>query len=88
MFPRHRPHPLPADVSGPARPCAWPAARSPTGIWSLEARDIRDAVPTVEAQASTTRRPAAAPGMVLRADVLAAAIDAASPEQASRGRAC
>jgi tRNA (guanine37-N1)-methyltransferase len=47
-------------------------------LWALEARDIRDAA--TDRHRSVDDTPAGGgPGMVLRADVLAAAIDAAAP---------
>src|ERR1700689_2876813 len=47
-----------------------------TGLWALEARDIRDSA--TDRHRSVDDTPAGGgPGMVLRADVLAAAIDAA-----------
>jgi tRNA (guanine37-N1)-methyltransferase len=53
-----------------------------SGLWALEARDIRDSA--TDRHRSVDDTPAGGgPGMVLRADVLAAAIDAAdiSPER-------
>ena len=48
------------------------------GIWSLEARDIRASA--TDRHRTVDDTPAGGgPGMVMRADVLAAAIDAASP---------
>ena len=48
-----------------------------SGLWALEARDIRDSA--TDRHRSVDDTPAGGgPGMVLRADVLAAAIDAAS----------
>src|SRR5947208_8988867 len=69
LFPDMFPGPLGVSLAGRALA---------SGLWTLEARDIRD-------QASDRHRsvddtPAGGgPGMVLRADVLAAAIDAAKP---------
>ncbi len=55
------------------------------GVWSLEARDIRDHGKGRHRAVDDT--PAGGgPGMVMRADVLAAAIDAASPEGDQRPR--
>jgi len=55
------------------------------GIWSLEVRDIRDAA--TDRHRSVDDTPAGGgPGMVMRADVLAAAIDAASPAGDDRPR--
>src|SRR5207245_8542093 len=49
-----------------------------SGLWALEARDIRDSA--ADRHRSVDDTPAGGgPGMVLRADVLAAAIDAAIP---------
>src|SRR5258708_23745655 len=53
-----------------------------SGLWALEARDIRDSA--TDRHRSVDDTPAGGgPGMVLRADVLAAAIDAvdASPDR-------
>ena len=51
-----------------------------SGLWTLEARDIRDS--TTDRHRSVDDTPAGGgPGMVLRADVLAAAIDAADAGQ-------
>jgi tRNA (guanine37-N1)-methyltransferase len=69
LFPEVFPGPLGASLAGRALA---------DGLWSLEARDIR-------LSANGKHRPVddspagGGPGMVLRADVLAAAIDAASP---------
>jgi tRNA (guanine37-N1)-methyltransferase len=55
------------------------------GIWSLEVRDIRDHAPGRHRNVDDT--PAGGgPGMVMRADVLAAAIDAAAPPGDDRPR--
>ena len=55
------------------------------GIWSLDIRDIRDAA--TDRHRSVDDTPAGGgPGMVMRADVLAAAIDAASPAGDDRPR--
>ncbi len=76
LFPEVFPGPLGASLAGRALA---------DGIWSLEARDIR-------ASATGRHRPVddtpagGGPGMVLRADVLAAAIDAASPPGDMRPR--
>lgn len=76
LFPDMFPGPLGASLAGRALA---------DGTWSLEARDIR-------ASATGRHRPVddspagGGPGMVLRADVLAAAIDAASPPGDGRPR--
>ncbi len=55
------------------------------GIWALEVRDIRASA--TDRHASVDDTPAGGgPGMVLRADVLARAIDAATPEGDTRPR--
>jgi len=55
------------------------------GLWSLEVRDIRDA--TTDRHRSVDDTPAGGgPGMVMRADVLAAAIDGAGPAGDERPR--
>ncbi len=76
LFPEMFPGPLGVSLAGRALA---------EGRWSLEARDIR-------ASATGRHRPVddspagGGPGMVLRADVLAAAIDAAAPEGDTRPR--
>lgn len=76
LFPEVFPGPLGASLAGRALL---------DGIWSLEARDIR-------LSATGKHRPVddspagGGPGMVLRADVLAAAIDAALPPGDARPR--
>src|ERR1700710_482146 len=51
-----------------------------SGLWALEARDIRDSA--TDKHRSVDDTPAGGgPGMVLRADVLAAAIDAVEAAQ-------
>lgn len=68
LFPEMFPGPLGISLAGKALA---------TGIWALEARDIRDAA--TDKHRSVDDTPAGGgPGMVLRADVLAAAIDAAN----------
>src|SRR5260221_6343248 len=53
------------------------------GVWSLETRDIRASATSKHRNVDDS--PAGGgPGMVLRADVLAAAIDAASPAGGAR----
>ena len=76
LFPGLFPGPLGASLAGRALE---------TGAWSLEARDIRDAA--TDRHRSVDDTPAGGgPGLVMRADVLAAAIDAASPEGDERPR--
>jgi tRNA (guanine37-N1)-methyltransferase len=67
LFPEMFPGPLGVSLSGKALA---------SGIWSLEARDIRASA--TDKHRSVDDTPAGGgPGMVLRADILAAAIDAA-----------
>lgn len=67
LFPEMFPGPLGVSLAGRALA---------NGIWALETRDIRDAA--TDRHRSVDDTPAGGgPGMVLRADVLAAAIDAA-----------
>jgi tRNA (guanine37-N1)-methyltransferase len=67
LFPEMFPGPLGVSLAGKALA---------SGIWALEARDIRDSA--TDRHRSVDDTPAGGgPGMVLRADVLAAAIDAA-----------
>jgi tRNA (guanine37-N1)-methyltransferase len=67
LFPEMFPGPLGASLAGKALS---------SGLWALEARDIRDSA--TDRHRSVDDTPAGGgPGMVLRADVLAAAIDAA-----------
>jgi tRNA (guanine37-N1)-methyltransferase len=67
LFPEMFPGPLGVSLAGKALT---------TGLWTLEARDIRDSA--TDRHRSVDDTPAGGgPGMVLRADVLAAAIDAA-----------
>jgi tRNA (guanine37-N1)-methyltransferase len=76
LFPGLFPGPLGASLAGRALE---------TGAWSLEARDIRDAA--TDRHRSVDDTPAGGgPGLVMRADVLAGAIDAASPEGDERPR--
>src|ERR1700722_11251734 len=66
LFPEMFPGPLGVSLAGQALG---------TGLWALEARDIRDSA--TDRHRSVDDPPAGGgPGMVLRADVLAAAIDA------------
>jgi tRNA (guanine37-N1)-methyltransferase len=68
LFPEMFPGPLGVSLAGKALA---------SGLWSLEARDIRDSA--TDRHRSVDDTPAGGgPGMVLRADVLAAAIDAAN----------
>jgi tRNA (guanine37-N1)-methyltransferase len=67
LFPEMFPGPLGVSLAGKALA---------SGLWALEARDIRDSA--TDKHRSVDDTPAGGgPGMVLRADVLAAAIDAA-----------
>src|SRR5712691_3390884 len=67
LFPEMFPGPLGASLAGRALT---------SGLWALEARDIRDSA--TDRHRSVDDTPAGGgPGMVLRADVMAAAIDAA-----------
>jgi tRNA (guanine37-N1)-methyltransferase len=67
LFPEMFPGPLGVSLAGKALA---------SGLWALEARDIRDSA--TDRHRSVDDSPAGGgPGMVLRADVLAAAIDAA-----------
>jgi tRNA (guanine37-N1)-methyltransferase len=67
LFPDMFPGPLGVSLAGKALA---------TGLWALEARDIRDSA--TDKHRSVDDTPAGGgPGMVLRADILAAAIDAA-----------
>jgi len=68
LFPEMFPGPLGVSLAGRALAA---------GLWALEARDIRDSA--TDRHRSVDDTPAGGgPGMVLRADVLAAAIDAAN----------
>ena len=76
IFPEMFPGPLGVSLAGRALG---------EGIWSLDVRDIRDAA--TDRHRSVDDTPAGGgPGMVMRADVLAAAIDAASPAGDERPR--
>jgi len=69
LFPDMFPGPLGVSLAGKALA---------SGLWALEARDIRASA--TDKHRSVDDTPAGGgPGMVLRADVLAAAIDAAGP---------
>lgn len=72
LFPEMFPGPLGISLAGKALA---------SGLWALEAHDIRASA--TDKHRSVDDTPAGGgPGMVLRADVLAAAIDAADPEPA------
>jgi len=75
LFPEMFPGPLGLSLAGRALA---------SGLWELDARDIRDSA--TDRHRSVDDTPAGGgPGMVLRADVLAAAIDAtASPQDRPR----
>ena len=76
LFPDMFPGPLGVSLAGKALA---------SGLWALEARDIRDSA--TDKHRSVDDTPAGGgPGMVLRADVLAAAIDAADNQQEERPR--
>ena len=76
LFPEMFPGPLGVSLAGKALA---------DGAWSLEARDIRASATSKHRNVDDS--PAGGgPGMVLRADVLAAAIDAASPAGDDRPR--
>jgi tRNA (guanine37-N1)-methyltransferase len=76
LFPEMFPGPLGVSLAGRALA---------DGLWSLEARDIRASA--TDRHRSVDDSPAGGgPGMVMRADVLAAAIDAASPAGDTRPR--
>src|SRR5205085_4100881 len=67
LFPQMFPGPLGVSLAGKALAA---------GVWALETRDIRDSA--TDRHRSVDDTPSGGgPGMVLRADVLAAAIDAA-----------
>jgi tRNA (guanine37-N1)-methyltransferase len=69
LFPEMFPGPLGVSLAGRALA---------SGLWTLETRNIRDSA--TDRHRSVDDTPAGGgPGMVLRADVLAAAIDAAGP---------
>jgi tRNA (guanine37-N1)-methyltransferase len=71
LFPEMFPGPLGVSLAGRALA---------TGLWALETRDIRDSA--TDKHRSVDDTPAGGgPGMVLRADVLAAAIDATALPQ-------
>src|SRR4029077_19130101 len=72
LFPEMFPGPLGVSLAGKALA---------SGLWALEVRDIRDSA--TDKHRSVADPPAGGgPGMVLRADVLAASIDAADTGEA------
>ena len=71
LFPDMFPGPLGVSLAGKALT---------SGLWELEARDIRDSATDRHRSVDDTPT-GGGPGMVLRADVLAAAIDAADIDQ-------
>ena len=76
LFPEMFPGPLGVSLAGKALA---------SGLWALEARDIRDSA--TDRHRSVDDTPAGGgPGMVLRADVLAAAIDAADTADTGAAR--
>jgi len=76
LFPDIFPGPLGVSLAGKALA---------SGLWALEVRDIRDSA--TDRHRSVDDTPAGGgPGMVLRADVLAAAIDAADLSQTGPAR--
>src|SRR2546428_1350099 len=76
LFPEMFPGPLGVSLAGKALT---------SGLWRLEARDIRDSA--TDRHRSVDDTPAGGgPGMVMRADVLASAIDAAAPAGDARPR--
>jgi len=76
LFPEMFPGPLGVSLAGKALA---------SGLWALEARDIRDSA--IDRHRSVDDTPAGGgPGMVLRADVLAAAIDAADTPDRPKDR--
>jgi tRNA (guanine37-N1)-methyltransferase len=73
LFPEMFPGPLAISLAGKALA---------SGLWALEARDIRDSA--TDRHRSVDDTPAGGgPGMVLRADILASAIDAAAVPSAA-----
>src|SRR5438876_8996475 len=76
LFPEMFPGPLGVSLAGKALAA---------GLWALEARDIRDSA--TDRHRSVDDTPAGGgPGMVLRADVLADAIDAADAADRPKDR--
>jgi tRNA (guanine37-N1)-methyltransferase len=76
IFPEMFPGPLGASLAGRALA---------DGLWSLDVRNIRDSATDKHRSVDDTPAGGGA-GMVMRADVLAAAIDAASPQDDPRPR--
>jgi len=78
IFPEMFPGPLGLSLAGKALAA---------GLWSLDARDIR--AHATDRHRTVDDTPAGGgPGMVMKADVLARAVDAASPEGDERPRLC
>ncbi|MBB5753433.1 tRNA (guanosine(37)-N1)-methyltransferase TrmD [Prosthecomicrobium pneumaticum] len=76
LYPEMFPGPLGLSLAGRALE---------TGAWSLEARNIRDHA--TDRHRTVDDTPAGGgPGMVMRADIVAAALDAATPEGDARPR--
>src|SRR5213075_1961073 len=74
IFPEMFPGPLGSSLAGKARE---------NGLWALEARDIRDLA--IDRHRTVDDTPAGGgPGMVMKADVLARAIDAVSGDNRPR----
>ena len=74
IFPEMFPGPLGLSLAGKARE---------NGLWALEARDIRDFA--IDRHRTVDDTPAGGgPGMVMKADVLARAIDAAGNDARPR----
>ena len=80
---RERSHDFSGNVSGAARRKPLPARRWRRGLWSLEIVDIRDFA--TDKHRSVDDTPAGGgPGMVMKPDVLARAIDAAATDTRPR----
>lgn len=76
LYPEMFPGPLGLSLAGKAQA---------EGLWSLEVRNIRDSA--TDRHRSVNDTPSGGgPGMVMRSDILAAAIDAASPPDDPRPR--
>lgn len=76
LFPEMFPGPLGVSLAGRALA---------DGLWSLEVRDIRASATSKHRNVDDTPS-GGGPGMIMRADVLAAAIDAAAPADDGRPR--